>query len=521
MEEKISSIAEFLRWISGLDLNNYLFRGQANHQWPLRSGAARRICGEKTTDKIDNNKILEYILGLINNVKKKEFHFKGNLEYSYHLKILADLQHHGAATNLIDFSKNSLIALWMACSDEFNEDGRVFAVDSLNSKEITEIDNNNIKDDIDKLLHREGTTLPDDLQKILEHSNDGDNIVNSSPSVWFWEPANFDTRILSQSSVFLFGLEILQISTYEKIIDRDSKELILEDLNRFFNINEETIYSDFVGFAKANSANKAVSQFGWEYYYKKIKEKIECKSFFKALELCCYTLKLMDRESNNDILKRAKIHLAIAEITAEKYNSRCSLRTDNSLRQAIEHASHVIDILSPPHNDAKILFNAYVLRGFQYGLSSDYAKAISDYENAKSLIPDDPYIFIEIGRLKEKFGKNGALAAYQKALKLTSEPTIKSDIYTHISSYYRKHKNAIKEENSLRLAIKLNDANDIAIDKLALSLSKHRKYNEALEMNQKLLELRTQNAETLASMKIIRGEEAIKGRIKRLRKYIP
>ena len=46
------------------------------------------------------------------------------------LEILAELQHFGAATCLIDFSRSALVALWFACqhSSKGEANGKVYAV---------------------------------------------------------------------------------------------------------------------------------------------------------------------------------------------------------------------------------------------------------------------------------------------------------------------------------------------------------------------------------------------------------
>ena len=45
------------------------------------------------------------------------------------LQRLSVLQHQGAATGLLDFSENPLVALWVACTDEPDNDARVFLLD--------------------------------------------------------------------------------------------------------------------------------------------------------------------------------------------------------------------------------------------------------------------------------------------------------------------------------------------------------------------------------------------------------
>ena len=60
------------------------------------------------------------------------------------LEILAELQHFGAATCLIDFSRSALVALWFACqqSSRGAANGKVYAVrhdDMVRLKRLTPI----------------------------------------------------------------------------------------------------------------------------------------------------------------------------------------------------------------------------------------------------------------------------------------------------------------------------------------------------------------------------------------------
>lgn len=522
---KVSSFEDFIRWISDLDLSSYIFRGQANHTWPLRSAAARRICGEKSEDEIKTDEILFYILDLISRVIKKEYHLKVNTDYSYHLKILADLQHHGAATNLIDFSKNALIALWFACCDDFCNDGKVFAVDLLERDLISEIGNGNLKKNIDELLSSDQNTISGDKSKTTIKDSKNYNKSNMPSCVWAWTPGNFDNRILSQSSIFLFGIEPLNILTHEAIIASDSKKMILETLNRFFNINEETIYSDFIGFAQANSAGKAQSPFGWKYYFEEAKECLKNERYSKSLKFCSYALKLASRELYCDNNKLAELHLMMADNIANIYNYYWFARSSDTLKEAISHAGDAIDILSRVGTKPKFLRAAYLFRGFQHSLNDDYESAINDYNEAESITPNDCNVLIEKGCLKLRFDKRGAVASFKKALKLTNEQKTHSEIYSFIADYYIKHNKTQKAIDSLRHAIKLDSINVNAMNKLAKLLSRQKKYIEALEMNEKILDILKKisedNNEAPYERKLTFNEENIKDRIARLKKYKP
>ena len=100
------------------------FRGQEDKRWLLESSAERRLNkGRKGRDRISNNLFIEYHRdnlvqkGKLWNYDKREGKQLADLE------LLADLQHHGAATCLLDFTRNALVALWFACENAPGESG--------------------------------------------------------------------------------------------------------------------------------------------------------------------------------------------------------------------------------------------------------------------------------------------------------------------------------------------------------------------------------------------------------------
>ena len=75
--------------------------------------------------------------------------------------------------------------------------------------------------------------------------------------LWSWEPSAFRERILTQKSVFVFGLPWIDPDRLTKITVRaESKTRIIEHLESFCGINEEELHPDYSGFAIANASTK-------------------------------------------------------------------------------------------------------------------------------------------------------------------------------------------------------------------------------------------------------------------------
>ena len=184
----------------------------------MSSSAHRRI--KNTSTKL----FKKYIQNLIDQAKLKGYSVEKFQNFS-DLQILIQLQHFGAATCLLDFTKNFLKALWFACQNTTssnNIDGTIFVLDA---KKLNKITSENLSDPIDKFICNE--------------------------TLWLWIPENINNRILAQDSACVFGTPILQQeSLFEKIIiSASDKEVILYELDTIFNINSDSLFPDFYGFA--------------------------------------------------------------------------------------------------------------------------------------------------------------------------------------------------------------------------------------------------------------------------------
>lgn len=128
---RIKDVVGYLKEVSEIKTDwpnsTLVFRGQENEAWPLESSAERRLKKSlPSQNKIPDRLFIEYHGDLLKKCKLKNYD-KREQKQLYDLELLADLQHHGAATCLIDFTRNTLVALWFACKKS-DANGKVFAV---------------------------------------------------------------------------------------------------------------------------------------------------------------------------------------------------------------------------------------------------------------------------------------------------------------------------------------------------------------------------------------------------------
>jgi len=92
----------------------YAYRGQGNAKWRVESAAYRRL-KKSDGNPPDWERFLSYHREqILEPARMNGYGFKDGKELS-DLELLAELQHYGAATCLIDFTRDFLVALWFAC----------------------------------------------------------------------------------------------------------------------------------------------------------------------------------------------------------------------------------------------------------------------------------------------------------------------------------------------------------------------------------------------------------------------
>lgn len=162
------------------------------------------------------------------------------------LEILAEIQHRGGGSCLVDFSNNFLISLWFAANDNKNDLGYLFCYDvnsdAFKKGNLSYLNQFNWNKDIEYLLRS--------TQNTTTYLDENRN------KFWLWRPANINGRIARQDSVFVFGIEKFYIKEHAVIIIPIPpmwKSAILKCLKVYFGITAEAVFPDIDGYAISHS----------------------------------------------------------------------------------------------------------------------------------------------------------------------------------------------------------------------------------------------------------------------------
>ena len=221
-------VVEVIQAVLGMskDMHRPVYRGQAKAKWRAETGAVRRLVaayGEEVLQ--DTGELRELVRWYQNDELIMPMKVFGG-EPMTDIQILSVLQHQGAATMLLDFTENPLVALWFACAEKSNKDGKVFAVDIG-----------------DPLVSTNG-------RKVEEPLDTGQGLV-------YYEPdRSLGTRIVAQQSVFLIGNpQIPDRAVKEVVVPLDAKNAVREELQRL-GLSDRVLFGDLPGLAALNRPEK-------------------------------------------------------------------------------------------------------------------------------------------------------------------------------------------------------------------------------------------------------------------------
>jgi len=216
--------------------NVYMWRGQGDIEWPIHSAAYRRLY--LTHRHVTEKRMRLYELEILRKARHKGYGYEEGRRLA-DFEVLAKLQHHGAATRLIDFSRNILVALWFACHSEPKKTGLLFGIQS------------------DFIRGQEGEAEEREYDQIfMEGISEGGATT--------WEPPAVTKRIAAQSAQFMYSIVsehpmgsldfIQKPEAYLPIgITPKMKKKFLELLEGTFDVRQLTLFPDLDGFCQANT----------------------------------------------------------------------------------------------------------------------------------------------------------------------------------------------------------------------------------------------------------------------------
>ena len=449
MDEPIKNVGEFFAWTKQLKGGLLVYRGMANADWEVSASAYRRI-GKLPEERLPIV-FQNYIKQLLDNAGLRGFREQQGRNHS-DLESLAELQHNGAATCLIDFTTNALIALWFACGenskqDGTEEDGKVVAMATDNPDRFSIVTYLDLQKPIETFLHQ--------------------------GKLWKWVPSHLSNRIVAQQSVFVFGEGEITEKDYKSIkIDGSGKKNIVKELEERFGITEQYLFSDFTGFALSNAHDRPYSDYTAEDHFH-------------------LGLRFQQQGDHKKAIDHYDKGIELNPQYAEAYNNRGIAKADSGDYQgAINDFDKAIE-LNPKQA------GAHNNRGLAKGVSGDYQRAIIDFDKAVELNPQYAKAYYNRGIVKYASGDyQRAIDDYDKAIELNPQ---------YAGAYYNRgitkgasddYQGAIIDfDKAIELNPKQAEAhNNRGVAKRALG-----DYQEAIADSDKAIELNPQLAEAYRS----------------------
>ena len=416
--QRVDNLIEFIEWASQFNDGQYLFRGVSNNTYKIEASAYRRL----PRPSGDNpSKLLEINKRLIEDARSLGHDQKNGQQLS-DLELLAELQHFGAATCLIAFTRSALVALWFACqqsSTKTEANGKVFAVRSDNPARFKTVNPKLVKQDIDCFF------------KPAE---------NNRNWLYQWEPKLQNNRIIAQHSVFVFGAIQIEAETECVIIAgntrkiKNNKQKILESLKQLSDITEASMYPDFDGFARLHAHNKTYVESNAHNYLRRGNEALKNNNREEAISYYA------------EVIRLAPAHPAIV---AEAYNHRgIAYNEKGEIDRAIEDYTESIKL--KPDWD-----HVYFNRGNAYHKKNDYDHAIADFTEAIDLNSDFAGAYNHRGVVYlDKGDYDYAIADFTTAIDLN--PDFVAEVYYNRGLAYHKKGEIDKALKDYTKAIDLN-----------------------------------------------------------------
>lgn len=221
------------------------WRGQGNLDWTIDSALARRYRGRRAWLG-PRYKLSEKNLRAVEKTLVERTRAAALADGMGELELLARLQHHGAATRLLDCSRSAFVALWFACESELEADGLLIGF---------------------RLEEHAIHLTTEKLEQSIDTLND-----EANGKLSWWQPRGLSPRISAQQAVFVFGPVVdepwgsIRLGSGEVdvgdtgnvpgaalvLVTKQLKASFNEAWRELFGFSRESLFPDFDGFAQAH-----------------------------------------------------------------------------------------------------------------------------------------------------------------------------------------------------------------------------------------------------------------------------
>ena len=395
--------------ISSASSQDLVFRGLENKDWGLESSAYLRHANPPT-----HTDFIQYNCELIAKAKNANYQVKENNKL-VDIELLAELRHYGAATALVDFTRDFLVALWFAsraCKEkaiqengkevEILTDGKVIIVNKGDSEvffQLTSEDKQNSLEEILKFETREKLVSPEIEPSDIDLPT-SEISSHKKAKLWYWQPRYaINHRLSAQKGVFIFGqakIDLAGIEYWEVIIPQKDKQAIRRELSNRHGINEDSLFNDLPGFAEVNDKNHKIQTKTASDYFKDAVQYRQRGEFEQVIQSLNKAIELDTNE--------AVYH----------FSSGTAKLDLNRYEDALESLTNAIEL--GPNNDLY-----YFFRGRSNQELNRYEDALRDFSKAIELKPKDPAYYYIRGLVNRELNRyEDALRDLSKAIELDS-----------------------------------------------------------------------------------------------------
>jgi hypothetical protein len=225
----------------------WAFRGEVSAQWPLVTSLARRLqtyCEDRSLWPLREERALRVFR------RKAHIYLADRSVIEDDLRCLALMQHHGAPTRLLDFTKSPYVAAFFALQDAVTD----AAVYALNTPALW------------AAAPRAHPTL---TRETIDPGTPGHYeryfLSNTLPVVWFGEPSEMDRRLVAQSGLFvvpgqldrpldeiLAGYSATEPLLVKYVLPMEMRAQAMHALYRM-NVTNASLFPDLEGLARSTA----------------------------------------------------------------------------------------------------------------------------------------------------------------------------------------------------------------------------------------------------------------------------